>query len=128
MEETFNLQRLYSTTPYLRVLDKPFKIALNSLLPELKAYVLQRQKAWGDPLPFDLADYSIEFRLYDQNNNLLLQNAATISDATIGEIKYSWKPFDLLAKGACQGEFLFTKNNSSFTLPIVRNELQITVY
>lgn len=128
INDTFNERRLYSSTPFLKVFDEPFRIKKGNLLPELKAFVLQRQNEWGDPLPFDLQGFDITFRLYDEQDNLVAQGDAEVSDGDAGEIQYQWKEFDIVTTGNFRGEFVFKKQGQSFVLPNVGTDLRIVSF
>ena len=125
--DTYNELRHYSSKPYIKFLANPCRIGVNDLLLDLQAFVLQRQESWGDPLPFDLTDFNIVFRMYDKNNQIVAEGTAATVATDRGEIKYVWREFDKQCAGLFTGEFIFTKNGKSLTLPQPQNRLQIVV-
>lgn len=127
--ETFNEIRWYPNEPYLRFFSPNLKLRLGSLMPVVTGFLLQRTKEWGDPTPFDLTDYTILFRLYDNHRNLVVEGPAEkgATNGDTGEIVYKWKTFDIQQAGIYYGEFVLTKNNQDFIAPSSINRLYITV-
>lgn len=127
--DTFNEIRWYPNEPYLRFFSPSLRLTLGNLLPDVTAFVLQRTKEWGDPTPFDLTDYSLSFKLYDNNNNLILEDSAEkgVSYIDTGEVIYKWKDLDIQQAGVYYCQFVFTKDNKSISLPNSKNRFHILV-
>lgn len=127
--ETFDERRTYSSVPFLKITEQPFRIKTGNLLPDLKVLVLQRQNEWGDPLPFDLTGFTIKFNLYDSSNRLITQGPATVTNVDTGEITFSWRELDIATSGVSSGEFEFINNQGKkMILPTPRNRLQIVAF
>ena len=127
--DTFYEIRWYPNEPYLKFFTQNLRLRLGSLQPRVTAFILQRKQEWGDPKPFDLAGYTLSFRVYDKDNNLIVegqgQQGPTFADT--GEIVYDWKELDIQQPGVYYGEFVLVKTDKTFIVPNSHNRLYISV-
>lgn len=122
-------RKVYDTTPYLILPSQKFNIKLHNLLPNFYCYIRAGAEQFGDRIAFPLSGYEVNFYLYDEGNNLVLKDAAEISNLKLGEIRYSWKPLDIQEKGiyVCELEFIETSSGKTFRLPDTQNRFEIIV-
>lgn len=127
--DTFYEVRWYPNQVYLKFFSSNMSLRLGSLMPQVRAFLLQREGVWGDPAPFDLTDYTIVFHLYDANGNLILEQIGAVgpTNEDTGEILYSWQQFDIQKAGTYYGSFALSNGNEIFELPSSMNRLYITV-
>lgn len=127
--KSWSKRKVYDNTPYLILPSQKFNLKLNSLLPNFYCYIRFSAEQFGDRVAFPLSGYRINFYLYDSGNNLILRNAAEVSNLSLGEIRYTWKPLDIQEVGiyTCELEFIEESSSKSFRLPDTQNKFEIIV-
>lgn len=80
---------------------------------------LQEENTNGDKVPIDLTGSSIEFFVFDENNEEMIIDGSSVSitDAANGLIQYEWKDSDTKKTGTYKGEFVVTYANGQLTVP-----------
>jgi len=80
---------------------------------------LQEEDSNGNRVPIDLTGSSIEFFVYDNNNDELLidGSSVTITDSANGLVEYEWKESDTQEVGFHKGEFVITYADGELTVP-----------
>ena len=126
--KSWTKKKLYDQNPYLFFGDQKFNIKLGQLKPYFYAYCRMKGEQFGDDIAFPLQGYQIYFYLYDSLYNLAIKDKCEITNFTIGEICYKWKPLDIQKRGfyTCVLEFIDPDNNS-FKLPDDKVRFEVIV-
>ena len=128
--ETWTKKKVYDKNFWLVIPNQKFAIKLGNNKPTLTVFLKTTGEQFGDAItPLNITDYTIIFKCYDLNGELIIKAPATITNTTIGQIEYAFQDLDFYYKGTFTGEFDFTDlNNTTFTLPDSRSRIQIIVF
>lgn len=90
------------------------KMKSDDLLPPVEATL---KEANGTAI--DLSTYnSVNFTMENESGSVVVNAAATIVDATNGEVRYEWQSGDTDAPGVYKAEFVLTDpNGNELTIP-----------
>ena len=108
--------------------NRNFSIRLGETKPSLNCFLKKAGEQFGDPItPLNMANFTVMFRCFDNNENTIIVDTATITNITLGEVSYQFKALDFSKPGRYFGEFEFTESGSSFTLPSPNDRIEIIV-
>jgi hypothetical protein len=127
---TWTKKKVYDVNYWLVFPQRKFSIKFQNNKPNLVVFLKTAGEQFGDAItPLNILDYTVTFKCYDLNDELIIRAAAQITNASIGQIEYQFQDLDFYYKGTFYGEFDFTDaDGNTFTLPDSTSRIQIIVY
>lgn len=111
---TYNKKKHYDSNIYIVYPNNNFSIKKGSTSPKFNCYIKQKGEQFGDALPVqvDIA-YKYAIRLYDNANNIFLNESLISIDIYVGEYSYTFSSLDFTTVGNFTGEILKVKISDS---------------
>lgn len=128
--KTFSKKKVYDVNYWLVIPNQKFTIKYQNNKPNLVVFLKTTGEQFGDAItPVNISDFTVTFKCYDVNDELIIRNPAIITNLSIGQVEYQFQDLDFYYKGVFYGEFDFTDGDgNTFTLPDTKGRIQIIVY
>lgn len=128
--KTWTKKKVYDVNYWLVIPSQKFSIKYQNNKPNLVVFLKTTGEQFGDPItPLNISSFTVTFKCYDLNDELIIRAPASITNNTIGQVEYQFQDLDFYYKGTFYGEFDFKDtNNMTFTLPDRKDRIQIIVF
>lgn len=127
---TWSKKKVYDVNYWLVIPNQKFTIKFQNNKPNLVVFLKTTGEQFGDAItPLNINTFTVVFKCYDINDELIIKAPAVITNASIGQIEYQFQDLDFYYKGNFYGEFDFIDGSGmTFSLPDTKGKIQIIVY
>lgn len=128
--DSWSKKKIYNQNYWLVLTQEKFAIKFGNSKPNLIVFLRQGGEQFGDAItPLNMSDFTVIFKCYDVNDELIISSPASITNIGHGQVEYSFAELDFYYKGSFYGEFDFIDGDGNiFTLPDSSKRIQIIVY
>lgn len=127
--DSWKEKKIYDESPFLVLPNTKFNIKIGALLPKYVVYIRKRAEQFGDAVGYDLTDCTINLIVYGKDGNAIIKDTMQVTNKKLGEVTYTWKPFDLQQVGfyTANIEVILPNNGGNFILPNSNIKAEIIV-
>ncbi len=117
-------KQFYNTSIFFTPVENPLMINSGLKRPSFRGFFFQKSGQFGDIIPVDLTDFTVNYSLYI-NNTLMVQGVMDIIDVERGEVEYSCKDFETNQQGVFEAriELIYSKEPVAETKPKVTTSI-----
>lgn len=111
-QETYNNKKHYDSNIYVIFPNNNFCIRKGSTVPIFTCFIKQKGEQFGDAMPVKV-DITVKYsiRIYDNADNIILNEDMTLIDSYLGEYNYVFKSLDFSIQGNFYGEVISLKEH-----------------
>lgn len=125
---TWTKRKVYDDRPYLILPNYKFNMKIGDTKPIFKCFVKKAGEQFGDAITLpNLDTYTITFKVYDYNDNLVFMGPMVASNTDAGELTYVFSSLDFSQAGLYYCEVELTNGSNTFTLPDTHIKYEIIV-
>lgn len=107
------LKQPFDESFFFKPTDNPFFIRLGEIMPAYEGFVFSKQENFGDTKSFNLTNYTIKFKMYDEADQLSAVGTFDIIEPLRSKIEYKFQSFDTKKLGNYYVILEFNYNRSS---------------